>query len=159
MAYADRWEAGAYWGRTIAGTFDFRGRSRRTEVVYWWLLCMVVNAVSLVTLITRAPGEAGHWIGRGVGLLMLFPFFALFWRRLHDQDRTGWFALLLLPTILLGFLRQQRFEAVDPEAYEMRGFASGPLEWAAGGLALIVLVLLFLPGTEGPNRYGEDPRL
>jgi uncharacterized membrane protein YhaH (DUF805 family) len=56
MGYAHHWEAGASWRRTIAGTLDFRGRSRRTEAVYWWLLWMVLVAVAMLASVAFFPG-------------------------------------------------------------------------------------------------------
>jgi uncharacterized membrane protein YhaH (DUF805 family) len=53
-------------------------------------------------------------------------------RRLHDRDMSGWWYLgfIVLSNIpLLGIL-----------------------------IALGYLVLMFLPGTPGPNRFGEDPK-
>lgn len=160
MAYGDHWEAPASWRRTIAGTFDFRGRSRRTEVVYWWLLWMVLVAVALLASIILFPPGTEDWIRDGIDIAMVLPFSALFARRLHDQDRPAWLALLLPLAIGLSLLREHRFEeAISRRPFDPSAFASGPLEWAAGALVLVVFVLLILPGTEGPNRYGKDPRL
>ena len=55
-------------------------------------------------------------------------------RRLHDFNRSGWWSLILLIFLL-------------------------PLPWPPLGYALtaLCLVLLFVPGTRGPNRYGSRP--
>ncbi len=53
-----------------------------------------------------------------------------YWQRLHDMNASGWFSLVFL--VIYGVL---------PGI----GMLSG-------------LALLLIPGTKGPNRFGEDPR-
>jgi uncharacterized membrane protein YhaH (DUF805 family) len=72
---------------------------------------------------------ASGWIF--FGLLMLWSLFifipnlAVTIRRLHDQDKSGWFYLIALIPLI------------------------GPL---------ILLIFMFLEGTRGPNRFGDDPK-
>ena len=89
---------------------DFSGRSRRKEYWMFTLFILLVYAV-LGTLIAMGglfssmadPGatpqiSAIGWIG--IGLLGIFalgifiPALAVIVRRLHDQDKSGWFILL-----------------------------------------------------------------
>jgi uncharacterized membrane protein YhaH (DUF805 family) len=83
------------------------------------------------------------WVGSLLllvwGLGTLIPSIAVTVRRLHDRNLSGWwilgfaviaFVLMLIPLI-------------------------GPLLVLAGEIAYIVI--LALPGTSGPNKYGEDP--
>lgn len=71
-------------------------------------------------------------------------------RRVNDQDRPGWIALI--PAALGVF--------VVPGLMSLH--VTGPvLPFPPGfGLLFVIgyLVFLFLPGTIGPNRYGPDPR-
>lgn len=76
--------------------------------------------------------------GLGLGLYGLFalavfiPSIAVTVRRLHDRDMSGWWYL---------------------------GFALAGLIPFVGFLAsLAFLVILFLPGTSGSNRFGPDPK-
>lgn len=78
-----------------------------------------------------------------VGLILFVLFFVPFVlayyfltaQRLRDMNVTGWLALL---HPFIGFLPEQ----------------------VAGGLGLIfILVLCAVPGTQGTNRYGDDPLL
>jgi uncharacterized membrane protein YhaH (DUF805 family) len=89
---------------------DFRGRSQRKE--YWlfvllqWLLLLPVGVVFVmlggdVQKLLDAPftlqGGAGDMvqiIGLAAFLALVIPFLAVQVRRLHDQDRTGWWILL-----------------------------------------------------------------
>lgn len=114
---------------------DFSGRSRRTEYFLFyicWYGAMVLTVVlgMVVTGDADAPkiegGAAGVVIAAGLIFVAgILPGIAVTVRRLHDQDKSGWFILVnLIPYV--------------------------------GGL--IMLVLSFLPGTDGENQYGPDPR-
>lgn len=128
---------------------DFTGRSRRRE--YWMFLLftvivyvilaalMVADGVDLPTLtngsLPDGPG-AVFWLGLGLlgifALGILVPSIAVNVRRLHDRDMSGWWYLgfIVLSNIpLLGIV-----------------------------IAVGYLVLMFLPGTPGPNRFGPDPK-
>ena len=153
---------------------DFSGRSRRLEFWLWTLFNLIVTCV-LATFIMiavfgaitelahrAASGEFANYIpsdtsysyvelngeyydippeiflrtilgALGIpgilfalyGLAVFIPNLAVAVRRLHDQDKSGWW-------ILIGFI---------------------PL---IGGIWL--LVLYFIDGTHGPNRFGPDPK-
>ena len=81
----------------------FSGRSRRMEYWYFVLFNLVVYIV--LSLIDGLLGTFN--IVQGVGLLsgiyslaVLIPTLALWVRRLHDIDRTGWWVLInLIPLV------------------------------------------------------------
>jgi uncharacterized membrane protein YhaH (DUF805 family) len=81
-------------------------------------------------------------------------------RRLHDQDRSGWWALLLPLDIALVVPDVLRWLSSDPRQL-MDYLQSGPhpLQWLQQAIGLATIVAFMLNGTQGPNRYGEDPRL
>lgn len=107
---------------------DFNGRSRRKE--FWMFLLGVIVASIVIGIVESILGLTGMVFGVYGPLTTLFflaiivPYIAVIVRRLHDQDRTGWLALLLLVPIV----------------------------------SLVLLVFMFLEGTKGPNRFGEDPK-
>ena len=91
---------------------DFTGRSRRME--YWMFVLGVVCATILTSIIDGILGM-GQMIGGVYGPLTtilllgtLVPSIACAVRRLHDQNKSGWFALLgLIPLanlVLLVFM-------------------------------------------------------
>lgn len=139
--------------------FDFQGRSRRKEFWMFFLLNMIVGLVlagpfyfSLMSATfdaaasgasDEAAAEAvfasmGTFSSIGLGLFGLYalaaiiPNIAVTIRRLHDRDMSGWWYLgfMLLSLIpLVGFIASIAF-----------------------------LVIMILPGTDGPNRFGPDPK-
>lgn len=128
---------------------DFSGRSRRME--YWvfalftlavYVLCfalMLAGGFDLTALESQTiPEGLGPVFYLGGGLLSLFiigiiiPSIAVNVRRLHDRDMSGWWYLAFIVLVNVPFV----------------GFL----------VAIGYLVLMFLPGTPGPNRFGEDPK-
>jgi uncharacterized membrane protein YhaH (DUF805 family) len=109
-------------------------------------------------------------------VLMIVLIAAAVVRRLHDSDRSGWwaapyFALGLAGPILSAMIMPdffKNFGAVRPNMTPdqvqvamrpmMQSFAG---VWAIGMLGFIVMILMIIllcqPGTHGPNRYGDDP--
>ena len=73
-----------------------------------------------------------------ISLALTWPVIAIYAKRLHDLSLSAWW-LLLLPavTFVAGLSEFNRLPVV---AY-----------------FLLLLVLGFLPGSNGPNRFGEDP--
>jgi len=130
--------------------FDFQGRSRRME--YWsFVLLNLIVYVVLVSLmmaggfsISMVEGETaeassfGPLFFVGAGLLGIYflaaiiPSIAVVVRRLHDRDMSGWWYLGLVLVSWIPFV----------------GFIA----------SIAFLVLMFLPGTPGPNRFGPDPK-
>ncbi|MDB5710980.1 MAG: hypothetical protein JWL96_3050 [Sphingomonas bacterium] len=148
-------EFAASVGRTAAGTFDRRGRARRLDIPHWWAAAMIFSV--LFTFVewampTWRAGIVARWF---VEFLPTLPFFALFVRRMHDQDRAGWWVWMLPPLVVANLYKDVRvhFHAFDPNWPDV-GFWSVPLLACAVGY----MILMVLPGTVGANRHGADPR-
>jgi uncharacterized membrane protein YhaH (DUF805 family) len=123
---------------------DFQGRSRRSE--FWWvqLLNFVIFFVGVVLAMVvggfdpsgvTAPNPIGIGILAILGiyvLAILIPSIALFIRRLHDINQTGW---IYLAIVVVGFI---------------------PVIGLLGSIAQIVVGVI--PGTVGENKYGPDPK-
>lgn len=101
---------------------DFQGRSRRKE--YWsfvlgtWIVAIVLSIVEGILGFSGTVGGAYGPLTALLYLAVLVPSIAVAVRRVHDQDKSGWF--ILIP--------------------------------------IYNLVLMFLEGTKGPNRFGPDPK-
>ena len=126
---------------SLTRTFDFRGRSRRSE--YWWTMLVFV-AIGLPLVLLDEFLFAGQWESQNshgwagfVGYLRYYPISSIFeWltliplvslgmRRLHDIGRTGWWALIGLIPIL--------------------------------GL-IVLIIFAATEGNRGRNEYGSDPK-
>lgn len=122
------------------------------------------------------------WAGIIVAVLSALLFLALVaaavTRRLHDGDRSGWYAvslpvvqvaavgcsLALLPDFF-DMVREVGTSTSRPPVDAATGAPVPLFVWAAMlglvavGLTVWLLVLLARRGTAGPNRYGPDPLL
>lgn len=74
---------------------DFSGRASRSE--YWWFILFVV----ILEMVAAYFGQTIYYI---VALALFLPTLAALVRRLHDTDRSGWWALLLLVPIIGGLI-------------------------------------------------------
>ncbi|EJL22422.1 DUF805 domain-containing protein [Novosphingobium sp. AP12] len=132
---------------------DFKGRSRRMEYWAFTLLNVIVYAVigilamamglSLSALTNLDGGNfssaavgGGFMVLAGVGglyfLATFIPGISVAVRRLHDRDMSGWWYPGFIVLGMIPFVG-----------------------WIA---SIAFLVILFLPGTPGHNRFGEDPK-
>jgi len=118
---------------------EFSGRSRRME--YWaFTLMNVVVAFVLIAMMFGAGASMGAFNqlesadpSAVIALFMGgFPSIAVVVRRLHDRDMSGWWYLGMIVASLIPFV----------------GFIA----------SIAFLVILLLPGTPGPNRFGPDPK-
>jgi uncharacterized membrane protein YhaH (DUF805 family) len=151
--------------------FSFSGRINRAKywltVLFWTVVAIVVFGVVATMLakdiIALGSEPSGAEIlrvifGYGIGLVLVFLLvlvpmmissFAIGVKRLHDRDQSGWWIVLF---------------------YFGPGVASAIAQSSAsGGVSLVlslvsfaisiwaIVVLGFLRGTRGPNRYGPDP--
>lgn len=143
--------------RTVRGVGDYAGRSRRTEVIYYWIACALISVVLGFALVTVAPFTATVWFDLCLRLLFFVPMMALFVRRLHDQDRSGWWGVLLPLAFLLTV--PQTLAASTGDVHAIIAQKRSAIGLLLDVVWLAVLVLSFWPGTNGPNRFGPDPRL
>jgi uncharacterized membrane protein YhaH (DUF805 family) len=120
---------------------EFNGRSSRKE--YWLtVLCMVLLGIAACVIDMIAFGGFLDWSDTGptqlsVGLGTIVPSIAVTVRRLHDTDRSGWWALIaLIPlagaivlfvfSVLPGEPRDNRFGPPPPETPGLTGEPPAP---------------------------------
>lgn len=139
---------------------DFTGRSRRSELLLFWLLTMLADLLVMWTetaiYLSGSPLDP-DWFSTLVGALLLCPWAALSVRRLHDSGRSGWWLLLALPVALTNLWDfWSRME--DPFAVSIQARLPPFLMIPIGLAFLTLIVLLFWDDEEASNRYGPNPR-
>ncbi|PKB19612.1 uncharacterized membrane protein YhaH (DUF805 family) [Novosphingobium kunmingense] len=133
--------------------FDFKGRSRRMEFWMFALLNTIVWIVLTMVQLGSTGGmaqmasldESNPFAIYGIlfsgafgilialwGLATIIPSIAVTIRRLHDRDMSGWWYLGVIVGSLIPLINIL--------------------------VSLGFLVLMLLPGTPGPNRFGPDPK-
>jgi uncharacterized membrane protein YhaH (DUF805 family) len=137
---------------------DFRGRSTRSELIAFYLLCGLARILL----------DHMDWLFDRVAILIaedaldvaiFVPTISLMVRRLHDQGRSAWWLLVAAP--VAGANVQHALSAdyshypyVTPDQT-----LAWPLFVPALVSALAFLILLFLDDEPEANRYGPNPRL
>ncbi|WP_034161381.1 DUF805 domain-containing protein [Sphingomonas sp. ERG5] len=155
--------------RTFTRAFEFSGRSTRTEVVAFSLLSMLASVLNITE---RDSPPFGPLAVAGIiwSMIWAWPSLPQFVRRLHDQNRSGWWsmtyviaALSILTLVMLPAGDGPISSATVHFGPWSRMIIWTPLTttlWAVGIVSLLAtLVLNFLPETPGDNRFGSDPRL
>jgi uncharacterized membrane protein YhaH (DUF805 family) len=153
--------------RPLRDMFVFTGRSTRSEVWAFFLLGILANMITITISGPSAPlMDAAKMLW---GFLWGFPLITLFVRRLHDQDRSGRWALSLLGlAFLIVVMSGLPQSAESPMTVTINGTVSHPaftpLSIGLGGIVVTIalaqfVVMYLLPGTYGRNRFGPDPRL
>ncbi len=108
--------------------FDFRGRSRRREYWLFVLLQLVIFLVAFVLGFSLLPEDdkAASLVGLPLVHVAIFglPTLAAQVRRLHDQDKSGWWVLVsLIPYFGLGWIV---FLMLQPGTWGPNRFANDP---------------------------------
>jgi uncharacterized membrane protein YhaH (DUF805 family) len=130
--------------------FGFQGRLRRRDFWTLWISCTLTAAV-LFVVITRSFGiQVSDQERQLIPLAILWPTYALLAKRMHDRNRSAWWALLLLAPELVGYLEA----VVDlPQVLLL------PSKITGGLVALwFFFEFGFLEGTLGDNRFGPSPK-
>ena len=153
MAYNPTSAYPIYLRRIVTGLADFKGRSRRSEFVVFLALMMAINALVLIST-SIFDGDFSTTQSEYLELALWCLGIPLFARRLHDQGRSGWFALIVPPLIGLKLYGRILFDARQLPTPKL-GY---PFNVAEIMLVVVFWVLAVWPGTEGENRFGQDPR-
>lgn len=178
---------GQVWLTTLMGghrmslkdkLFSFEGRLRRRD---YWVISITLGVTLFVLsdvlrLVLFGPAysifNAGFgsfaawmqepriaWLAQGVSLATLWPSLALSAKRAHDRGRG---AGLVIGLLLLNFV-YSAITTLAPAIWSTSSLAATLAYGAASlimlaGLIYLLVVVGFLDGTPGPNRFGPSPK-
>ena len=137
--------------------FSFKGRINRARYL---AVQLAVFAVWLILWLKFSFEFSSHWAAVVVAIAMIWINAATTAKRLHDRNRSGWWAVAVY--------------AVNHLCYAYYGLFFGlyfgvdiSIAWEsllvmlAAALSLLqagaVIELFFMIGTDGANRFGPDP--
>jgi uncharacterized membrane protein YhaH (DUF805 family) len=139
--------------------FSFEGRINRARylvvqlaLLTFWLILWLKFSFHF-----SSQWEALHWV---VAITMIWINAATTVKRLHDRNRSGWWAFPIfilnrLSLVYYGLFFGLSFGVDISIAKELL------LVMLAVAMSLlqtwVVIELVFLMGTDGPNRFGPDP--
>ena len=121
---------------------SLEGRASRSEFWYWYLFTLLIGWIPLV--------------GGIAGLVCLLPSIAVFVRRMHDTNRSGWWWWLTsLPLFVI--IPMVIYIGEDESRAEEMAIPLGitGILWIV--FAIVILCFLCAPSTPGPNKYGPAP--
>lgn len=122
----------------------FTGRARRSEFWFWYLFLVIVAAVAGILLgivgaasldTTTGTFGAGYFVVTAlvglISLALLVPTIAVMVRRLHDQDKSGfyWFMSFIPlagPIIMLVFYATDGTHGPNRFGPDPKGLPAGP---------------------------------
>ena len=143
---------------------NFRGRATRSEFWWFFLLTFIVYValfiMSSVGIASSADPQLWGLLAQvgSTGTLVWFlatiiPVSVVWFRRLHDSNKSGWWYVLTIMSGFGGFIFVV-LSALQNQVTFMVGMVLG-IASGIGGIVLLIFALL--PSTSGPNRYGEEP--
>lgn len=154
---------------TLNNTFNFKGRSRRREFGWYYLMMLVIGfSVTLIqefAMMLNLTGF-GNFLSSTYDLIsyaLTITAVSLVTRRLHDLGRSGWWQLIIyLPLIYIYGRAYQLTSSLHPNAITQALYMDVSLQFISIGFSLTILImyliLLFKDGQKHTNQYGESPK-
>jgi len=99
-------------------------------MIIQWVLFALFGGMAMMSMDMSDPAAAeqamsGMWPIWIIFLVFLWPSLAVYTKRWHDRNKSGWWSLIVLVPLI--------------------------------GSLWLLIECGFLRGTEGPNRFGDDP--
>jgi uncharacterized membrane protein YhaH (DUF805 family) len=139
--------------------FSFKGRINRARylvvqlaLLAFWLMLWLKFSVQF-----SSQWEALHWV---VAITMIWINAATTAKRLHDRNRSGWWAVAVFVVNRLSYAYYGLFFGLyfGVDISTARELLLVMLAVVLSVLQTwVVIELFFVMGTDGPNRFGPDP--
>ena len=136
--------------------FRFNGRINRAR--YLAVQLTLLSVWLLVWL--KSPSQPWQLLQAGTVLALFWINAATTAKRLHDRDKSGWWAIAVLIVNPLSYLYYGLFFGLY---FGVDVSVAREMLLVMGAVALsvlqtwIVIELFFMIGTDGRNRFGSDP--
>lgn len=145
------------FGGTVRNSLLFDSRATVSELVHY-VLCVAFFHLAIGLLLMLGLSYPAFAVAQDLLQVLYFiPVPALLARRLHDQDRSARLLWLAVPGVALWIARKGLALVQSGTALAEFDRWTWPLDLAAGFTSLALIIVLLLPGTAGPNRFGPDP--
>ena len=137
--------------------FSFEGRMGRAR----YLAVELALLTFWLTLWLKLPDySSSSWVHWLAAIPLIWINLAVTAKRLHDRNRSGWWSLAVFAVNRLSYLYYGLFFGL---AFGVDISIATELLLVISALALsllqtwVTIELFFLAGTDGPNRFGQDP--
>lgn len=144
----------------LSNLTNFKGRARRSELWWYWLVYFLVATVLNFTL--------SMYLQSVISLLLQLTLWSVTVRRLHDRGHDGWWVAAAIIIGIVGnvYLAQSDFyeimATVNPDVDAAMATLRSPVLMILGLLSFIVNITIFvfcvLDGKPGDNKYGPSPK-
>lgn len=148
--------------KVLNNMFKFDGRSRRSEL--WWYYLAYMLATMLVNLLLTK-----YFIVENIiGTILQLSLWSVTVRRLHDRGHNGWWVIVaIIVNIFIKFYvyfsgYYEIISAVNPDLNAAMETLNNPIFLCASLISFIVnitiLIFCILDGKPEPNKYGISPK-
>ena len=138
---------------------DFNGRAMRSE--YWWFYLFTILGsfvFGILDMVFFGGLNSIEPLGTIFSLAVFLPTLSAAARRLHDTNRSGWWqAVPLVPLIFIGAFFG--YSIGGSSGFPEGGLAIGMIVLGLVAFVAVIVLIVWLAtkGTDGPNRFGDDP--
>jgi uncharacterized membrane protein YhaH (DUF805 family) len=136
---------------------SFKGRIGRARYLVVELALLALWLMLWLKLRFYSAPQWEHWL---IAAPMIWVNLAVTAKRLHDRDRSAWWAVAVFAVNRLSYVYYGLFFGLS-FGVDLSIAAELLLVMSAITLSLlqtwVVIELSFLSGTDGPNRFGPDP--
>ena len=151
----------------------FKGRARRSEYWTWvlayFLLSFVLSMLNMFIMVSRMevmdPGDPlsfymspGYILLALVGLALFLPNLGVTVRRLHDTNRSGWWAVAPIVLYVPLYIAMLAMIKNGGDNFMSIMVIFGLLSLVALAYCIIMLVWLCQDSDPQPNKYGPSPK-
>jgi uncharacterized membrane protein YhaH (DUF805 family) len=139
--------------RGLIGLIDFKGRATRSDFLFGLIVLMLVGFTLdwIIGKFLEDPRNPFESLGSFAIFMLASTILA---RRLHDQNRSGWSAVIVIPMIGIKACERYLYNIGELPAPDL----GSPFDLISGALVVAFWCFALWPGTNGQNRFGPDPR-